>query len=232
VVPWPWLAILALLAALAWRRIFDSAGTLTALALGLLVLLILGPVYLLALIVGMVLTFGITVYGRTHKEKNDGPRGVKNVLANNVGVIVALALAYAGASKFTVDAVFFSSLGFAIADTFGSEGGSIQGKAWLITTLKRVNVGTDGGISHLGEIATVLGAGLVLLLALLLRKLGLTLGSLTLGQALRGIFLSSVLAAHIDSLLGATLQRKGLMDNHSVNAVSCLSSVLLAYVLT
>ncbi len=228
----PWVALLAALAAVSWNRVFDPPGVATASALGLAVLLALGPPYLIALMAAMVLTFGITVYGRGHKAGDGGPRGARNVLANNAGVIVAVSLSVAGAPEFQVDSVFFSSLGFAVADTFGSEGGSIQGKAWLITNLKKVSAGTDGGISHLGEVATVLGASLVLLLALSMRKLGLTLGDLTTSQALRGILLSSVIAAHIDSLLGATLQRRGLLDNHSVNALSCLSSVFLAYALT
>ncbi len=53
-----------------------------------------------------------------------------------------------------------ASMAFATADTWASEigGHRLKGKTFLITNLKNVNPGTDGGISLIGSLASLLGA--------------------------------------------------------------------------
>ena len=84
--------------------------------------------------------------------------------------------------------------------------------------------GTDGGITISGSVAG-LGAGL-----------GIGLIGLAGGMLVRSQFWIPVAAGFggmlADSLLGATLQRRGWIDNRSVNFFSTLGAAALAYAIS
>ena len=104
---------------------------------------------------------------------------------------------------------YVSALATKLADTFASEIGKAFGKTtFLITTLKRVEPGTEGAVSAEGTAASVVGG---LLLALY-------------GYAVHLIDGPGVVVATIsESLIGATLQEKeglGWMTNEVVNFIN------------
>src|SRR5262249_3443522 len=106
-----------------------------------------------------VLTSAATKIGRQRKlqlgvaERSSGRTGAQ-VLANlSVAATLAL-LAVLFHSAHFLQLASLAALGEAASDTVSSEIGEAFGKrAWLISTLKQVDVGTDGGVSPAGLVA-------------------------------------------------------------------------------
>jgi uncharacterized protein (TIGR00297 family) len=94
-----------------------------------------------------------------------------------------------------------ASIATKLADTFASEIGKAYGKTtFLITTMARVEPGTEGAVSAEGTAAAALGG---LMLSLYGYGIGLIDG--------RSVVISTVaafIATNVESLLGATLQGK------------------------
>ncbi|MCS7135450.1 MAG: DUF92 domain-containing protein, partial [Candidatus Aenigmarchaeota archaeon] len=109
---------------------------------------------------------------------------------------------------------FLASVATALGDTIASEIGKTAKNVYLITNFKKVKPGTNGGISFIGELAAIFGCLLVSLLALLFGLISF--------QHLLPIILAGFLAIHIDSLLGATLEVKGYLNNSGVNFFATL----------
>src|SRR5215472_8094082 len=101
---------------------------------------------------------------------------------------------------------------------------AFPGKTVLITTLKPVPPGTDGGISVFGTLAAVVSAGAVALVAVVTR--------LVPGRAAVPIIAAGFFGTVIDSLLGAVFERRGKLDNDLVNLFSTIATVGMAWLLT
>ena len=93
-------------------------------------------------------------------EKRGGRRGPENVWGS-----AATGLFFAIMIKLNFSNLLFYKIGFAasfaskLADTFGSEIGKRFGRStYLITSLKKVNRGTEGGVSLEGTLASALGS--------------------------------------------------------------------------
>jgi uncharacterized protein (TIGR00297 family) len=118
-------------------------------------------------------------------------------------------------------AVGLAALSEAAADTVSSEVGQVMGgRPRMITTLRAVEPGTDGAISLVGTLAGVVAAGIVALAGTL---------------ALRGDFdlfwiscAGGVFGLVFDSLLGATLEQRGWLNNDAVNFLSTASAAAFA----
>jgi len=121
----------------------------------------------------IVLTFHLaagffTKYGYKQKrekgaaEEKGGARAWRNIIANG-GVAALFAFAEGFTSLEYFFAGFLGAVSTATADTLATEIGLLHSdEPRLITDLKkRVPPGTSGGVSLLGEIATILGAGLI-----------------------------------------------------------------------
>jgi uncharacterized protein (TIGR00297 family) len=118
-------------------------------------------------------------------------------------------------------AVGLAALAEAAADTVSSELGQvIGGRPRLITTLRPVEPGTDGAVSLAGTLAGAAAATIVAMAGTL---------------AMRGDFAvfwiagaSGVFGLFFDSLLGATLERRGWLNNDAVNLLSTASAAAFA----
>jgi uncharacterized protein (TIGR00297 family) len=115
-----------------------------------------------------------------------------------------------------------AALAEAATDTVASEVGQYRGPdPRLITTWERVPPGTDGGVTIPGSIAG-LAAGLVIAAVA-------TVGGM-LPQAQLWIPVAAGFGGMlIDSILGATLQRRGWISNQTVNFLATLAAAALAY---
>ncbi|HLJ90997.1 MAG TPA: DUF92 domain-containing protein [Candidatus Angelobacter sp.] len=110
------------------------------------------------------------------------------------------------------------------ADTTSSEIGAVLGgRTLLITSWRTVTPGTDGGISLVGTGAAILSSTVVAMSALALRLVS------PRGAAV--VVASAVLGMMFDSLLGATLERRGRLNNNMVNLLGTASAATLGWLL-
>jgi uncharacterized protein (TIGR00297 family) len=183
-----------------------------------------------------LLTFIGTRLGRERKKRlgtaeNRNGRTAAQVAAN-LGIAALVSeevtqswLAGNGWFSHAAPALLFAmglaALAEAAADTVSSEVGQVLG-GWprMITTLRTVEPGTDGGVSLVGTLAGVAAAGVV--------AAG---GTLALGGNSAMFWIScagGVFGLFFDSLLGATLERRGWLNNDAVNFLSTASAAAFA----
>ena len=141
--------------------------------------------------------------------KKDGQRDHLQVLANG-GAPTVLALAHwaAGPSHPLSPLVAGAFLGYyacCCGDTWSSEVGVLSpSDPILITTLRRVRRGTNGGVSAWGLLASLAGGGFVG--ACFLAATALSVGRTAAVATVPVCAAAGLLGSLVDSLLGATLQ--------------------------
>jgi len=205
----------------------SRSGALGGLLVGTAIYACLGPrgfaVLALFVVGGSLLTrLGYGSKQRTGTaQEHGGRRGARNALANcSVAVLCALLAAATDWDQFTV--AFVASLGAAFADTSESEIGQLFSRTpRLISTLRKVQPGTDGAISLPGILAGITAACLTATLALALGLLETLETALLVGTA---AFLGTV----ADSLIGALSPRT---TNELTNLLCTLVAALLTLIL-
>lgn len=189
------------------------------LGIGFLGLLLLGAFFVLGTLATAWQTGTKMQLGIAEKEK--GRRTLGQVLANGgvAGIVGILAIIYP--QQLYIWALMVAgSLAAATADTLSSELGSVYGKRFYnCITLKRDQRGLDGVVSAEGTVIGVAGSAIIAVLY-------------CLGFGWSITWLIVVLAGTIgnlaDSVLGATLERKGILSNNMVNFLNTLVGALAA----
>ncbi|MCZ7396966.1 MAG: TIGR00297 family protein [Candidatus Methanoperedens sp.] len=205
---------------LAYRaRIADISAMLSATLLGVVIIISSSVWWFLILLTFFLLGGLFTRYKYEYKlehglaEARGGVRGYKNVFSNSLAALSMAMMYKISAFDPFIMAAFLGSIATATGDTLASEiGQTYKGEPIMITTLKKVDPGTDGGVSGLGELAALFGAGVIALLSLMIIKDDLNL----VFAVLAGGFIGT----NIDSVLGATFQQKGYLSNNGVNLVA------------
>ena len=151
-------------------------------------------------------------------EKKDG-RKASQVLAN-LSTPAACALLYASTGGMIFIVAMAAALAEAAADTVSSEVGQASGRMpRLITTFRIVPIGTDGAISITGTAAGLAGSVIVSGVCIAVRLIGPGESAVVFSAAVIGMF--------ADSLLGAYLERRGLIGNDGVNFLSTVISAVI-----
>ncbi|VTT85472.1 COG1836 [Halorubrum sp. DM2] len=166
-------------------------------------------------------------------QENEGARGTGNVLANSA-VALAAVVGYAAAPHLAVPAAplgfaFAGATATAMADTLSSEIGGLFDGPRLVTTLRRVEPGTDGAITWQGELAGLSGALLVGALAAGGTPLfdPVVPGGVAAGGA---VVAAGVAGMTVDSLLGALIEGDRV-GNQAVNFLATLAGGTVAVAL-
>ena len=154
-------------------------------------------------------------------EEHGGRRGPGNALAN-CGLAACLAL-LAALSPYREAALLalVAALTAGASDTVASEIGKAWGRrTFLVTRMAPVRPGTPGAVSLEGT-----AAGLAAALAL--AALGLALGLIP-GNAIWFVALGATAGAFVESLLAATLEGPGILNNDMLNFINTAVAALVA----
>ncbi|OKY78236.1 MAG: Cytidylyltransferase family enzyme [Candidatus Methanohalarchaeum thermophilum] len=235
------------MAIIAYRfKILSHNGIYLAFVIGIIISLTSGVGWLLILLSFVLAGFLSTRFGieekrrRKASEGNNGQRNIKNVFANGLAPLAIAILFWIHQNFFAGQAItrtavstaigqnfyftaYVGAVAAATSDTLASELGSLDRETRLITNLrKKVKPGSEGGISLIGELSTFIGGLLIGLIAFFLS-----------GQKNILIIapLAGVLGSHVDSLLGATLETRGVLSNEEVNIISTLFGSISALIM-
>lgn len=194
------------------KKLLDIWGILAADIFGALAFSIAGFRSFLALLLLYICAVIATKIGRIDRQKHE-TRTIANIAGNGGPAIIFMLLGS--------PVGFFGAISAALADTFSSEIGmnSMQ-KPVMITTLRPVEKGTDGAVSVLGLGASVAGAAIIAGTYYLLVSPS--------QKMLLLLVLTGVLGSIIDSVLGATLQRRGVLGNNQVNFIASSAGAVAA----
>ena len=225
----PWALAANVLVAWTARRAgaVSGAGAMAGALLGTAVYAAAGwPAWLLLLATFVIVSVASRI-GLQRKvllgieEEREGRRGAGNAIAN-CGVAAAAALAVSATPHHTGALLaLVAALTAAGSDTVASEIGKVWGRTTcLVTTLRRVKPGTPGAVSLEGTAAGVVGA---LALAALAHLLGLIAWAM-----IPVVVLAATLGAFVESLLSATLEGPGILDNDMLNFINTAVAAAVA----
>lgn len=222
-------AAVAAVAVFSYRRdALNATGAFVAFVMGAIIVAVTNMAWLLVLFSLLVFGTLATRVGFAEKEarkvaeKDKGRRRSRNVVANGLTPTILaaaspLVAAYAGHEAAAV--TFVAAVAVATSDTVASEIGSLAKRVILITNLRPVPPGTDGGVSTRGQIAAAAGAAATAGMGYVL--LGIVTGETSLSPLVLLIpAFCGFLGCQIDSVLGATLETKGLVTKEEVNLLS------------
>lgn len=157
------------------------------------------------------------------EQGQSGARGYRNVFANGI-VACAAAVLYGVFVQPVFIVMYVGCVATAAADTMASEIGVTGGIPYMITTLRKVPIGTNGGVSLKGEVVCLLGSFVVSLVAL-------ALNVLTTPWMLVACTIAGFVGTNLDSLIGALLENKGFLGNAGTNFLATLGGGVVAIVM-
>ena len=215
------LALLALSA-----RSLDYKGAMSALLMGVALLFFQNIYWLSILLVFFLVGTAATKVKAEYKKRYgfyQKIRSTENVIGNGG---MALLMAITGNLY-----GFLGALSTATADTLSSELGVLsRERPVLITNFKRVHTGTDGAVSVLGT-AAAMGGVMIIASFVFLFNLSNGFGDINLAKVIFITVVSGLFGCTIDSIVGATIERRGVFDNWKTNFVATASGGLFAVAL-
>lgn len=215
-------------AGLAYRaRSVDRSGAVAGFLVGTAIFTALGWRGYLLLLAFFVFGTLATKLGYRRKAKSGlaqekgGRRSARHALANAGVATCAAIFALTTPHRELYLLAFAGAFATALADTLGSEIGQLWGRrTFLVTSLKPVPRGTEGAISVEGTLAGVAGAAAI-------ASFGFLAGFYP-AWGVAVVTLAAVLGSLLESVVGATLERRALLDNEAVNFLNTLIGALLA----
>ena len=203
----------------------DLSGLFSAALVGIILLVFADARWFIIMLAFFILGSLATKYKFEYKKRigveqgRGGARGYRNVFAN--GIVAAAAAVLFGVFQQPIFIVMYvGCVATAAADTLASEIGVTGGIPYMITTLKKVPIGTNGGVTLVGESVALFGAIVVSLVAFLL-------GVISLPVVFVCAFAGFV-GTNIDSLAGATVENRGIWGNAGTNLIATIGGGLVA----
>lgn len=222
---------------LAYRtKIADISAVMSATLMGVLIIVFSNIFWFILLLTFFILGGMFTRYRYDYKlskglaQEKGGVRSYENVFSNSTAAL-ALAIAYGIYPQHAelISYAFLGTVATATADTLASEiGTTAKQTPRMITNLKPTKTGTDGAITFLGEMAAIGGACVIAILATVFGMTG------NIDYAVIFTCAGGFVGTNIDSLLGATLQKREYLSNSGVNFYATFAGAVfsgLAYLL-
>lgn len=229
---WHWallaVMLLVLLLSVLKKKLTPDAGIVAG-VLGLVVMLGAGITGALMLIAFFAMGVLASRYKRSRKQLITGTthteeRNWVQVLANGGIAGICALLVFVDAEQRALYVILAAgSLAAAAADTVSSEIGTVHGTRFVnVLSWKREPPGGDGVISLEGTLAGLSAATVIALIY------GVGVGA---SYEVFYVMAAGVLGNLVDSLLGASLQRKGWLNNDGVNFCNTITGAVAALAL-
>ena len=214
---WAYVILLFILGFITYKRkSLDLFGSAVMIIMGIVIIFSAGANWLLLIVIFLVLSLVATRYSKKYKMslgEFEGRRTSKNVISNGV---VACFMAAFGGYYLPFVGGFIGAIATATADTLASEIGVLDPNPRLITTLQKVDPGTNGAVSGLGTAVGIAGAAIIGISAYFLG---------IVGHPLLVIFVSIIsgtVGCFMDSILGALFENQGWLTNEHVNLIATI----------
>ncbi len=219
-------AVMAVLGLGAYRaKALDGRGSLAAALVGLAVVEFGGLYPFLAMLTFVVLGVMATKYRFSEKarmgvaQSGNGIRSWGNVLGNGLPAVIFLGIEYL-VHRDAFWAASFAAIATANGDTLASELGKVFGRnPRLITNFKSAKPGTNGAISLAGEFFAFLGVLIIALFAISMTSHDFLM--------LFAVVIGGWIGVNLDSLIGATLENRGITNNNSTNFLASILGGLI-----
>ena len=201
-------------------RVADISGLFSGAMIGIILIGFADVRWFLIMLTFFIIGAGATRYRYGDKkqlgvaQEHGGVRGYFNVFANGlVATAAAILFGLTGHPAFV--ALFMGSVASAAADTVASEIGVTGKVPYLITTLRPVPRGANGGVTFRGEIAAVIASAVVAVVAWMMGVADPWMVVVTV--------LAGFVGTNVDSLVGATLENSGRIGNSGTHLIATFS---------
>jgi len=208
-----------------YRKSLDLFGSAVMIIMGIVIIFSAGANWLLLIILFLVMSLLATKYSKKYKQslgEFEGRRTSKNVISNGV---VACFMAAFGGFYLPLVGGFIGAIATATADTLASEIGVLDQHPRLITTLQKVDPGTNGAVSGLGTSVGIIGAAIIGIAAYLLGIMSNPLIALVVA------IISGTVGCFMDSILGALFENRKMMTNEHVNLFATIVGAIVGILL-
>jgi uncharacterized protein (TIGR00297 family) len=210
-----------------WKKKLTIPGAVAGAVLGWIIYIGGGFISLMMMTLFFVSGTAATSWKKKEKQLTKASdsqqvtRTLEQVLANaGVAGLMALLALLIPRHAFEFQLMLAGSFAAATADTLSSELGMVYGRRFYnIVTFKPDEKGLDGVVSIEGTILGAVGAGLIGLLYLFHGYIGTWCFV---------VIVAGIIGNYVDSVLGATLERKGVINNDAVNFLNTLTGALVA----
>ncbi|WP_407423622.1 TIGR00297 family protein [Methanobrevibacter sp.] len=223
---WVYVLILFILGFITYKRkSLDLFGSAVMVIMGIVIIFSAGTNWLLLIILFLVMSLLATKYSKKYKMslgQFEGRRTSKNVISNGV---VACFMAAFGGYYLPFVGGFIGAIATATSDTLASEIGVLDQNPRLITTLQKVDPGTNGAVSVLGTVVGMAGAAIIGIAAYLLGILANPLSAILVS------IISGTVGCFMDSILGALFENQGWITNEHVNLIATVVGAIVGILL-